>query len=111
MDTSSAVKLCELSDKVNGNLRALRTMGNSEQIELVPSWEQFTSFLEKRCQKLENVEHYMAAYKQGSQVGENSRTINQGRKTFIATNNTNNSTNGCVFVTTQIMLYIHALLL
>ncbi|XP_053969189.1 uncharacterized protein LOC128870561 [Anastrepha ludens] len=124
VDTSSAVKLRELSDKVNANLRALRTMGNSEQIagciivhtllqkvdsitqanweeaaplDLIPSWEQFTNFLEKRCQRLENVEHSMAAYTRGSQVGKNSRTINHGRKSFIATNNTNNSTNGCVF--------------
>ncbi|XP_036340021.1 uncharacterized protein LOC118749332 [Rhagoletis pomonella] len=116
MDTSSAVKLRELSDKVNANLRALQTIGNSEQIagciivdthlqkfdsatqtkweDLIPSWEQFTTFLEKRCQKLENVGHSMAAYTSGSQVGKNSRITNHSRKSFITTNA---SPNGCVF--------------
>ncbi|XP_053968872.1 uncharacterized protein LOC128870293 [Anastrepha ludens] len=65
MDTSSAVKLRELSDKSTVSRRQIGE--EAAVLDLIPSWEQFTSLLEKRCQKLENVEHSMAAYARGSQ--------------------------------------------
>ncbi|XP_017469715.1 PREDICTED: uncharacterized protein LOC108361583 isoform X2 [Rhagoletis zephyria] len=123
VEASSAVKLRELSDKVNANLRALLTIGDSEQVaagiiihtllekvdgatqtkweetaplDVIPSCEQFTTFLEKRCQKLENVEHSVAASTRISQVGKNSRNTNSSRKSFISTN----TSNGCVLCDT-----------
>jgi len=121
VELASAVKLREISDIVNANLRALKSMGNVEQIansiiihslmqkldsitqakweeaastDEIPTCEQFTTFLEKRCLKLENVEHATAAYTVNSQVGKN-RNTNHSRNSLIATNNI--STNGCVF--------------
>ncbi|XP_017461913.1 PREDICTED: uncharacterized protein LOC108355259, partial [Rhagoletis zephyria] len=120
VDSSSAVKLRELSDKVNANLRALQTIGNLEQIaaciiihtllqrvdsvtqakweetaplDTIPSCEQFTAFLEKRCQKLENVEHSIEGNTRISQVGKTSRITNPSRKSFVSTN----VSNSCAF--------------
>ncbi|XP_041451803.1 uncharacterized protein LOC121405249 [Drosophila obscura] len=87
VEASSVSQLRSLSDTVNANLRALQSMGTTKQIadciliqsllqkvdsatqskweetsslDSIPTSQQFTAFLEQRCQKLENREHAMA---------------------------------------------------
>ncbi|XP_033149032.1 uncharacterized protein LOC117134682 [Drosophila busckii] len=89
IESSSAVKLRSLSDTVNANIRTLQSLGSAEQIagciivhsllqkvdkatqanweettpmDTIPTCEQFIEFLDRRCQRLENVEHAMATY-------------------------------------------------
>ncbi|XP_036345981.1 uncharacterized protein LOC118755241 [Rhagoletis pomonella] len=82
----SVGRLRELTDKVTAHIRALQSLGSKEQISdciivqlliqkldkatqskweensptnELPSWDQLSTFLEKRCRTLENVEHVM----------------------------------------------------
>ncbi|KAL7724287.1 hypothetical protein ACLKA6_012210 [Drosophila palustris] len=88
VDNESASQLRQFSDKVNSHMRALKTLGNLEQIsgcfivqtllqkldvktqkkwdvacssDKVPTAEEFFEFLERRCQKLDSVQYSTSA--------------------------------------------------
>ncbi|XP_032294718.2 uncharacterized protein [Drosophila virilis] len=117
VDKGATAQLREFSDKLNSHLRALKSMGSVEQIagcvivhtllqkldsvtqasweddaplDVIPSCERFTTFIERRCQRLENADHATAMYTPSSQVGQN----NSSRRTFVVTRN---GTSACVF--------------
>ncbi|XP_041633394.1 uncharacterized protein [Drosophila kikkawai] len=112
VESASAVKLRELSDKLNANLRALQSLGTLEEIagcilvhtllqkvdpttqakweesaslDKIPTCAEFTKFLEKRCQKLENVEHAALSNGGNSQASRPRRFSSHGRSSFVAT--------------------------
>nr|XP_041633409.1 uncharacterized protein LOC121503245 [Drosophila kikkawai] len=122
VESASAVKLRELSDKLNANLRALQSLGTLEEIagcilvhtllqkvdpttqakweesaslDKIPTCAEFTKFLEKRCQKLENVEHAALSNGGNSQASRPRRFSSHGRSSFVATSITA-STRLCV---------------
>ncbi|XP_064556170.1 uncharacterized protein LOC135440767, partial [Drosophila montana] len=97
VDKSATTQLREFSDKLN-SLRALKSMGSVEQIagcvivhtllqkldsatqasweddaplDVIPSCERFTTFIERRCQRLENADHATTMYTPSSHVGQN----------------------------------------
>ncbi|XP_070067118.1 uncharacterized protein [Drosophila virilis] len=117
VDNGATTQLREFSVKVNSHLRAFKSMGSVKQIagciivhtllqkldsatqasweddaplDVIPSCERLTALIEKRCQRLENVDHATAMYTPGSQVGQD----NSSRRTFVVTKN---GTYACVF--------------
>nr|XP_041630286.1 uncharacterized protein LOC121501854 [Drosophila kikkawai] len=112
VESASAVKLRGLSDKLNANLRALQSLGTLEEIagcilvhtllqkvdpttqakweesaslDRIPTCTEFTKFLEKRCQKLENVEHAAVSNGGNSQASRTRRFSSHGSSSFVAT--------------------------
>ncbi|XP_070066884.1 uncharacterized protein [Drosophila virilis] len=59
-------------------------------LDVIPSCERLTAFIEQRCQRLENADHATAMNTPGSQVGQN----NNSRRTFVVIKN---GTYACVF--------------
>ncbi|XP_036346115.1 uncharacterized protein LOC118755383 isoform X1 [Rhagoletis pomonella] len=126
----SVGRLRELTDKVTAHIRALQSLGSKEQISdciivqlliqkldkatqskweensptnELPSWDQLSTFLEKRCRTLENVEHVMQTpVGQAGKSGKNVST-NQ-RKSFVASGG---SVGGCVFCGSHEHLIYH----
>ncbi|XP_043064355.1 uncharacterized protein LOC122320273 [Drosophila ficusphila] len=117
VDMQCATKLREMSDKINANLRALQSMGSVDQIancvlvhvllqrldsktqanweesaaiDEIPSIDHFTTFLSKRCRKLENIEHTAALYSNCSPSG-----ITRSRSILVATNTSGHACVAC----------------
>jgi len=116
VDNESASHLRQFSDKVNSHMRALKTLGNSEQIsgcfivqtllekldvktrnkwddacssDKVPTADEFFEFLERRCQKLDSIQYSTSA---NSHMGKSNQNANP-RKAFVA----ETSQGGCGF--------------
>lgn len=93
VEGDSAVGLRELSDHLNSHLRALQTMATKEQIadgiliyvasskmdketrmkweedlaiDEFPAWTSMSTFLEKRCRMLENLDNYVVGNQQSN---------------------------------------------
>ncbi|XP_070067141.1 uncharacterized protein [Drosophila virilis] len=89
VDSESATKLHEFSEKVNSHMRALQNLGSLEQIsgciivhtllqrldtqthtkwkeaagiDKIPTADEFFTFLERRSQRLESVQHAMSSH-------------------------------------------------
>ncbi|XP_043064092.1 uncharacterized protein LOC122320081 [Drosophila ficusphila] len=101
IEAGSVGKLRELSDRLISHMRALQALGDQEQIancfivqalvqkldpptqakweetcsvDKIPSWEEFSKFLERRCQTLENVELAMATHSSSHSSGRHNRS-------------------------------------
>ncbi|XP_054745733.1 uncharacterized protein LOC129250114 [Anastrepha obliqua] len=117
---SNVGMLRKLTDKVTSHIRALQSLASNEKIadciivqmilqkldkttqakweetssiSELPSWDQLTAFLERRCRMLENVEHAVQAQTGQALRHSKNDSISQ-RKTFVASKG---STRVCVF--------------
>ncbi|XP_017474307.1 PREDICTED: uncharacterized protein LOC108364935 [Rhagoletis zephyria] len=108
VEGEKVAKLRELSDALNAHLRALQTVGTKEQIadclliqlvsqkldiksrakweeqtpaNEIPTWDSMATFLEQRCQRLENVENALATPEK--QVGKKLSYNNNNRKVSL----------------------------
>ncbi|XP_053968113.1 uncharacterized protein LOC128869560 [Anastrepha ludens] len=117
---SNVSMLRKLTDKVTSHIRALQSLASNEKIadciivqmilqkldkttqakweetssiSELPSWDQLTAFLERRCRMLENVEHAVQAQTGQALRHSKNDSISQ-RKTFVASKG---SIRVCVF--------------
>ncbi|XP_037941449.1 uncharacterized protein LOC119674385 [Teleopsis dalmanni] len=108
VEPNSVEGLRRLSDKINSHLQALSTLGNKEQIadcliihlvaqrldptshakweersafNTIPTWNEMSEFLDKRCQVLEHVTYSTRAAANNNNRGAQCSPIN--RKTFV----------------------------
>ncbi|XP_070067105.1 uncharacterized protein [Drosophila virilis] len=105
VDSESASKLCEFSDKVNSHMRALQsgleqisgciivhmliqrldtqTQTKWEEaagIDKIPTADEFFKFLEKRNQRLESVQHALLSHITNYQVGKSTITLTTAKE-------------------------------
>ncbi|XP_033241627.1 uncharacterized protein [Drosophila pseudoobscura] len=112
VEDGSTTKLRTLSDKLHSHMRALRSMGTMEEIagciivnstykyldsdtrtkweelsppNVIPTWDHFSAFLERRCQAMETMDQAMSIQIHSSQVGKHKR-ITHSKHSLVATN-------------------------